>query len=415
MSISTRRRVGSNLVWTVFSVAGGRGLFFVTTIYLARVLGVENFGQFTLAQSVAGMFWLAVDLGINLYGIREIAKDKDRAQEIADPLIGLRITAGLVSFTALCMFVYLSRFSDTQKLMMLGCGFYLLANAPYTDWVFKGLEKFKYIAYGSLASGSFFLLGCVLLVRSKDDVLYASLGWSFSYLLSSGILLLVLRRMGYRIRPVVDIRKWVMHLKESIHFTVAGAVQVFYQFLPLLILNMYYTKHDLGLFAAPYQLVISLCAAGFLIPSSFYPVLSDYYRNDPARFRRAHQKLLLIMMAVGVPTGLVGAVFGDRIIGMLFGSKYNGSMDIFKVLILLFTARLMRFGYNMPLVASNHQRWQVMAGFAGVLTLAGSYAIFVRDHSLVGLAGCVVLAETALLVVMMAISGMTYMKRMQDA
>jgi O-antigen/teichoic acid export membrane protein len=95
---SVAERVVSNFAWSVLSESLGKGLFFIATLYLARTLGVENFGLFTLAQTFTFYFWGAVDLGTNMYGIRELAKNKDTAEDIINPLLTLRITVGLAVF-----------------------------------------------------------------------------------------------------------------------------------------------------------------------------------------------------------------------------------------------------------------------------------------------------------------------------
>jgi len=60
------RRVASNFGWLIVSQAVGKGIFFITNIYLARTLGVEHFGLFTLAQTITFYLWLAVDLGTGI-------------------------------------------------------------------------------------------------------------------------------------------------------------------------------------------------------------------------------------------------------------------------------------------------------------------------------------------------------------
>jgi len=41
---SIAQRVASNFGWLIVSQAVGKGIFFITNIYLARTLGVEHFG-----------------------------------------------------------------------------------------------------------------------------------------------------------------------------------------------------------------------------------------------------------------------------------------------------------------------------------------------------------------------------------
>jgi len=49
---SIARRIALNFGWSIVSAAIGKGVFFITNIYLARTLEVENFGLFTLSQTI---------------------------------------------------------------------------------------------------------------------------------------------------------------------------------------------------------------------------------------------------------------------------------------------------------------------------------------------------------------------------
>jgi hypothetical protein len=74
---STTKRVASNFLWSIVSEAIAKCVFFLTTIYLARNLGVSNFGLFTLAQTITLYFWLAVDMGTNMSERGGRSQDKE--------------------------------------------------------------------------------------------------------------------------------------------------------------------------------------------------------------------------------------------------------------------------------------------------------------------------------------------------
>jgi hypothetical protein len=74
---STTKRVASNFLWSIVSEAIAKGVFSLTTIYLARNLGVSNFGLFTLAQTITLYFWLAVDMGTNMSERGGRSQDKE--------------------------------------------------------------------------------------------------------------------------------------------------------------------------------------------------------------------------------------------------------------------------------------------------------------------------------------------------
>ena len=54
---------------------------FITTPYLARVLGEEGNGQISYVSSIIAYFTLAASLGFSVYGQREIAKCQDDREQ----------------------------------------------------------------------------------------------------------------------------------------------------------------------------------------------------------------------------------------------------------------------------------------------------------------------------------------------
>ena len=160
-----RERVLSNFSWTVVSVLLGKFAFLIATIYLARTLGTAHYGIFTYAMTIVYYFWWVVDLGTGMYGTREIAKNRERAGEIMNPLLSFRITVGFLVFALYVTIVTFSDLAASARAIYIGCGVYLVTYALYTDWAFRGVEKFKYIVFGNFLNSMTFLLLCLAFVH----------------------------------------------------------------------------------------------------------------------------------------------------------------------------------------------------------------------------------------------------------
>jgi len=410
---SITKRVTSNFAWSIVSEAIGRGVFFITNIYLARTLGVSNFGIFILAQTITYYFWLAVDLGTTMYGIREIAKDKENAEKIINPLLTLRITAGLVVFSLYSFSLfYFFEMPIINKLTFAGCGLYLLTYAFYTDWVFKGLEKFRWIAFGSLASSITFLSGIFYFVRSPESVTATSFVWSLSYVFGSLTLIVFLfKKLRIRYRPSFRWGLWFHHMRESIFFTISGSLMILYQYLPILLLSIFFTNYEVGLFSAPYKIITGLGSAGFLIPMAFYPVFSDLYYKDKMKFRKTHKKLQKIMLIVGIPIAIIGTIYGDMFVRFLFGDQYKQSVAVFKMLIWIVPMYFMRYSYGSVLLAAGFQRLHNIATLVGVLCMGIAGFFLIPQLSIKGGGLALLLSELSILGTMMIISYSTIINR----
>jgi O-antigen/teichoic acid export membrane protein len=398
-------RISSNLGWSVISEATGKGVFFVANIYLARILGVENFGLFTLAQTVTYYFWLAVDLGTTMYGIREIAKNKEHAQDIINPLLTLRITAGIIIFTLYSFSIlFFLRMPLMNKLTFAGCALYLITYAFYTDWALKGLEKFKYISFGSLASATVFLAAIFAFVKGAHSVIAAAFAWSLAYFFSSASLLILLyKKFGIKYKPSFQFSLWLHHLRESIFFTISGSLMVLYQYIPVLLLSIFFTHYEVGLFAAPHKIITGIGSAGFLIPMAFYPVLSELYLKDRIKFHKTHRRFQGLMLLLGVPVAVAGSFFSTELVHLIFGIQYAQCVTAFRIIIWLVPLYFLRYTYGSVLFAMGFQRSHNFATLSGTLSVITVGLLLIPRLSIVGASVALIISEMVIIIAMASV------------
>ncbi len=406
---SITARMSTNFAWSALSEATGKGLFFLTFIHLARRLGPANFGLFTLAQTTIYYFWLLADLGIVNYGIREIARRRGHEREIINQLFTMRVVAGLLVFAIFAGLLFCRPMLPNKRLAFLGCGLYLLTYAFYTDWIFKGLERFKFLAFGSLISSCWFLMGSLILVKGPRGLTTAALLWSTSFLLGSLSLLLVLHYVvGIRFRPIIDWKIWWTHLKESLSFSISSGLLVLYQYLPLLLVSRYFSSFDMGVFAAAYRIVLTANAALALIVLSAYPVLSDIHCKSPTAFRRVFRKYIIIFSTLAVCMGLGGEFYGSKVILTLFGVQYTTAVQLFKILVWLIPLYLLKSSYGLALFSSGMQKFHNIAALLGVGALLGIAVTVVPMSNVAGASRVIVIADISM---MCAMAGIFYCGR----
>lgn len=116
----------------------------ITVPYIARVLGAHDVGINEYTNSWVTFFYLIGQMGITLYGNREIAYHRDdifkRSKTFweIESLQVLTISLSLVAYLAA---VFL--FSTTFKYYFLMQGLWIIATGVDVSWYFMGLENFK--------------------------------------------------------------------------------------------------------------------------------------------------------------------------------------------------------------------------------------------------------------------------------
>ena len=118
----------------------------VTFPYLSRILGVENIGIVNFVDGVVNYFIMISMLGLNILGIREVAKasnDISKRNSIFSVLFSINLC-----FTIIVTLIYISliylvpQFYEKRDLLLLGI-FKLLFNLFLIEWFYKGIENFK--------------------------------------------------------------------------------------------------------------------------------------------------------------------------------------------------------------------------------------------------------------------------------
>lgn len=170
-----------NLFYSIVLVLANYVFPFLTYPYVSRVLGVTGIGACNFVDSVINYFILFSTLGIDSYGVREIARHKGDREALNRTfsnifLVNLSLTGLMLALLAVCTFT-VPQLSAHKDLMAIGA-FKLVFNCLLVEWLFKGLEDFKLISVRTIAVKSLYVVAVFVFVRERNDV------WVY-YLLSS--------------------------------------------------------------------------------------------------------------------------------------------------------------------------------------------------------------------------------------
>ncbi|RGD01730.1 flippase [Parabacteroides merdae] len=145
---------------------------FITYPYVARVLGVTNIGICNFVQSIVQYFSLFAMLGISTLGVREIAKcngDKEKLNSTFSQLFTLNFCFTFIVtllYTGAVLFV--PQFALYKKLLYIGTS-QLLFGTFAIEWLFRGIEDFKYITVRTLFVRLAYVISIFLFVRDSND------------------------------------------------------------------------------------------------------------------------------------------------------------------------------------------------------------------------------------------------------
>lgn len=395
------KRVFNNLFWLSLSEVSSKGLTFVGIIYLARVLGTAGFGLFSLSLAVGVYFWTIVDMGVTGYGVREIAKNKEKTAELYSILNSLRFMVAISLVLIFCGILYILNMPTEKKLILIAGGFYVVGYSLSPDWVLRGLEKVQYMAFGSMTTSLFFLAGIYFLVKDSSGTLWASIIYSCSFLVGSLILSIVLyQKLKIPFSFKISFAGWLYHVRETFYFAMNMAFNNISIFIPIFFMGMWCTAENLGVFSASHRLMTVIMRAGGISISALYPVLASLHTTDREAFRSTHAGFQKIIIGMAIPFCIIATIYSDNIILFLFGASYSESVQIFKILIWLSFLYIMRNSFSNALVSAGFHRFNMIATGAGVVVITLCSIVFVPTYIGYGAAWSLIAGEVITLILM---------------
>lgn len=143
----------------------------ITTPYVSRILGANNNGINTYTNGWVTFFYLAGQLGISLYGNREIAyqrNDKYKRSKIFWEIISLQLLASSIALIAYITVVLM--FSSAFKAYFLLQALWIVAYGIDVSWYFMGMEDFKKTVSRNTIVKLMTIALIFILVRNKNDL-----------------------------------------------------------------------------------------------------------------------------------------------------------------------------------------------------------------------------------------------------
>lgn len=285
-------------------------------------MGIYNFVDNTIQY-----FCIIALMGVSSVGIREISKsngDLDKKQTVFSSLLVLNFATTLLAIFALLVCVFLiPEFGLHKKMFYIGAG-RLCANFLSIEWLYKGLEDFKYITYRTLIVRTLNVIAVFIFVRAEGD--YEIYFWlnTLTAIVNAAI-------------NVTHARKFVRFSISSVNikgyikpYFILGGHQILtamYASLNVTFLGVFCGDTEVGYYSTAvrlYGVIISLYAAftGVMLPRMSSIVES----GNIEEFKRLTRKSLDALMAFSFPLILISVVYAPIIIKIIAGSGYEGAI-----------------------------------------------------------------------------------------
>ncbi len=371
------------------------------TVLIARQLGTEGFGQFTLIFSILGMLSIVTDLGVGRVAVSALLDtDRDRAT-FAGTYIVLRIVLGFIGYGIAMAVVLLADYPDVVVQATAVAGLVVVFATPSHayDVAFQVKDRLAPLAVLAVV-GRLGQLALTIAIVLQGGMLL----WLVVPAVLNDLIVLAWkvpaahRLMDFRYR--IDIGIWKALLKEAVPLATGAAFVTLYYRIDSVMLSKLDTFESVGLYGVAYKFVDLVHFVPSAVAVALLAPLAAAWPDAPGRFHAMTSQALRVL-AVTAGAALVGFwLFSADAAELLYGSDYRAAGRATSIVV---SAEVLAFAAQVAitaLIATGRHRWYPIIAMTGLAINLGLNLFFIPAWSFEG-AALATLATEAVVVVLM--------------
>lgn len=329
--MSVKKNIGWNMLLTLSAYV----FPLLTFPYVTRVLGPEGFGMANFALSIVDYAVLLSTLGMTMVGIRSMAQcapEKEARSEVFSRLVSIHLLLSAVALLVYFVVVWcVPELSEHKELYYIGSA-KILFNVLLVEWLFQGLQDFRYVTLRTLAVRTLYVVAVFVFVRHRENY------DMFFYVTIGQVVLNALINWRYARRYV----KFRFQLQGSGEYVspifsmgLNAILLSFYTTFNVLYLGFACDKAAVGYYSAAVRLYSILLAVIAAYNGVYIPYLNTLYANgEIEKFRSIIGKSISLVIMVSLPVIVGGTILAPQIIRIVAGSGFERSIIPFQIILI---------------------------------------------------------------------------------
>ena len=357
----------------------------VTTGVVARVVEPGGLGVLSFCGAFVGYFAIAGMLGLDLLGMRDIARRPAELHAIVRDVVSLRLALHAVVLVAFGIAVWAVPRGPEFKAVLVVQGLTLVGQAVSLEWVYQGAERMGVVAVRNVVAGVLQLVATLALVRDSGDVVWAAAAQSGAVLVVGVGLLASYRRDFGSLSLRVDLARWRALIREAAPFAASLIMIAVYYQVDKLLLGVLRGDVETGLYEAAYRIAAMALVPVQILGQAFYPSLSSAF-GDTSRMRSTAEGYVRVNLGIGLPVAFGSGLMAGPLLGLVAGPAYSAATVPLVVLTANIAVTCLSMGYSHPLLAWNRQRLYMGIMGLGAAVNVALNLMLIPEHGPLGAA-----------------------------
>src|SRR5436305_13984632 len=286
--------------------AGTAALLLVLYVAAGRTLGEVEFGKFSFALLLGGIFETLMDFGLHQVTVRAVARDRAQATPLLQHALAIKLlwAGGTLVLLVITATILRPQWDVRFACYLIGGSLVFRSFMLTIRGVFQGLERFEWDSLVVIADrGLLLALGVAALVEG-----YGLRGLAFAFIVARGIALMLAAVITHRRLGGVAFRYdreiWADLHRTALPLGFFLVVLNLYSYVDGVMLGFLRTDAELAMYTAAYKIYEGLTYAPLAISTVLTPKLSELFVRDTRR----HSRMAMLGVAGSAALGSVVAI-----------------------------------------------------------------------------------------------------------
>ena len=309
-------------------------LSIVVVAYVARELGVTDYGIFSLSFTFATVFSFLSNLGLRTLTIREVARERENAFGFIGKIIPARIILIVVSSCSMPLSAFLLNYEAEVVLVVAIASLMALFDqlSRVISDIFQAFEEMGGVAIRDIVvricTGGL----AILVLFFKYGLVMVCWMYVFGTLLGFFLnLTLYLKRFPVP-RFNFDFHFIKSAISESVGYMLIGLASTLYCRVDVFMLSKMSGYDSVGIYNASANLFYRMNVIADAIATASFPALAQLYWVNKEKASTVVSVALLMAFAIGLPMAVGGMILSSSLISLIYGNEFNKSIPVFFIL-----------------------------------------------------------------------------------
>ncbi len=325
---------------------------------LARNLGPIELGKYYFAISFTTIFAIFIDLGLANVLTREVAKQKNKAQDLLGSVLAIKIPLAVLTVLAVVIIINLMDYPTlTRQLVYISSVSMVLDS--FTSIFFAVVRGFHNLKFESLAVIFFQLIVLTIgltVLKMKLGLLFLMGALAAASVFNFCYSLTVLKlKWRLRIRPHWEKRLIRAIIAIAIPFALFAIFQRLYVYLDTVFLSKLAGDYYVGLYQIAFKIIFALQFLPMAFMASLYPAFATYWKQNREQLVVSFERAINYLIIISLPISVGIIVLADKIISV-FKAGYGEAILPLRLIMIALIFIFINFPIGALLNACDRQK-----------------------------------------------------------